>query len=147
MRQAQDCAPDDPFGHGLRQTYNDLETERRTALAAIAELDAADQAAPPQPTAEDAKLLDALPHLTLNLTKAPEQLLRGLFETTHLTIRLHPDSDDVTISIRLPADDLPTIAHAVERIPNTMNTAQETPAQTADAPRADAVRAPGGSAT
>jgi site-specific DNA recombinase len=25
MRQAQDCAPGDPFGQGLRQTYNDLK--------------------------------------------------------------------------------------------------------------------------
>lgn len=28
MRQAQDCSPDDPFGQGLRETYNTLETER-----------------------------------------------------------------------------------------------------------------------
>jgi site-specific DNA recombinase len=75
MRQAQDAEPDDPFGQGLRQNYNDLETERRTALAAIAELDAADQAGPPRPTAEDADLLDALPYLTLNLAEAPDKLL------------------------------------------------------------------------
>jgi hypothetical protein len=70
MRQAQDCAPDDPFGHGLRQTYNNLEAERRTVLASTAELDAAEQAGPPRPTAEDVDLLDALPHLTL---KAPSR--------------------------------------------------------------------------
>ncbi|HEY0691758.1 MAG TPA: hypothetical protein VGD71_22285 [Kribbella sp.] len=50
MRQAQDCAPDDPFGQGLRQTYNDLETERRTTLATLAELDAAEGEAPARPT-------------------------------------------------------------------------------------------------
>jgi site-specific DNA recombinase len=142
MRQAQDCDPDDPFAQGLRQTYNDLETERRTTLAAIAELDAADQAAPARPTAQDAELLDALPYLMLKLAEAPDQLLRGLFEITHLTIRLHPDTDDATISIRLPAEELYTIAEAAERITNTMPTAQETPAQ-ADASHADAVRAPG----
>lgn len=95
MRQAQDCAPDDPFGHGLRQTYNDLETQRRTALAAVAELDAAEQTAPARPTAADAELLDALPYLTLNLTEAPDTLLRSLFEITRLEVRLHKDSDDV----------------------------------------------------
>lgn len=121
MRQAQDCAPDDPFGHGLRQTYNDLETQRRTTLAAVAELDAAEQAAPARPTAEDAELLDALPYLTLNLTQAPDKLLRSLFEITRLEVRLHKDSDDVTITIRLPASDLPHIAEAAERITNTMN--------------------------
>jgi site-specific DNA recombinase len=110
MRQAQDCEPDDSFGHGLRQTYNNLETERRAILAAFADLDAANGDVPARPTAEDAGLLDALPYLTENLAEAPEQLLRGLFETTHLAVRLHPDSNDVTITIRLPADDLPHIA-------------------------------------
>ena len=143
MRQAQDCAPDDPFGQGLRETYNTLETERRTALASIAELDAAEQAGPPRPTAADIDLLDALPYLTLNLTQAPQQLLRGLFEITNLAVRLHEDSDDATITIRLPATELPVIAEAAERITNTMNTAQETPAQAAGVSRADAVRAPG----
>ncbi len=143
MRQAQDGGPDDPFAQGLRQTYNDLEGERRATLAAIAELDAADQAAPARSTADDAELLDALPHLALNLADAPEPLIRGLFETTHLAVRLHEGSDEVTISIRLPVDDLPAIAHAAERITNTMSNAQEAPAQMADAPCADAVRAPG----
>nr|CTQ91332.1 hypothetical protein [Kibdelosporangium sp. MJ126-NF4] len=62
------------------------------------------------------ELLDALPYLALNLTDAPEQLLRRLFEITQLTIRLYEDSDQVTITIKLPADQLPEIAHAAERI-------------------------------
>ncbi|CAM4174353.1 hypothetical protein KIPE111705_43670 [Kibdelosporangium persicum] len=102
MRQAQDCEPDDPFAQRLRQTYNDLETERRATLAALADLDAAEGDASARPTAQDAGLLDTLPYLTDNLSKAPEQLLRGLFDTTHLAIRLHPDSNDITITIRLP---------------------------------------------
>jgi site-specific DNA recombinase len=102
MRQAQDCEPDDPFGHGLRQTYNDLEAECHATLAALADPDAAEDTAPARPTGQDAGLLDALPYLTDNLTQAPEQLLRRLFDTTHLTIRLHPDSHDVTLTIQLP---------------------------------------------
>jgi hypothetical protein len=78
--------------------------------------------------------------LTLTLADAPEPMLRGLFEITNLTIQLQPDSDDVTITIRLPAEELPLIAHTAERI--TMTTTQETPAQTAGAACADAVRAP-----
>ncbi|HYQ66179.1 hypothetical protein [Actinophytocola sp.] len=143
MRQAQDSAPDDPFSQGLRETYNTLETERRTTLAAIDDLDAAERAEPTRPAAEDVDLLNALPYLTLNLAQAPQQLLRGLFEITSLTIRLHADSDDATITIRLPATELPVIAEAAERITNTMNTAQETPAQPAGTSCADAVRAPG----
>jgi len=142
MRQAQDSEPGDPFAQGLRQTYNDLETERRATHAALAELDAADQTSPARPTVDDAGLLDALPHLAVNLTQAPEQLLRALFETTRLTVQLQPDSDDVTITIRLPADDLPMITRAAERITNTMPSAQQTPGQEG-AVRADAVCAPG----
>jgi hypothetical protein len=44
--------------------------------------------------------LDVQPYLTLNLTEAPEKPLRGLFEITHLTVRLHEDSDDATIRLR-----------------------------------------------
>jgi hypothetical protein len=70
-------------------------------------------------------------------------LLRKLFEITQLAVRLHDDEDQVTIAITLPADQLPDIAHAAERITNTMPTAQQTPAQAAGVACADAVRAPG----
>lgn len=142
MRQAQDCDPDDPFAHGLREIINQLEAERRATHAALIDLDATAQQAPEQPTADDAALLDALPYLSVNLARAPEQLLRSLFETTRLTVQLQPDSDDVTLTIRLPADDLPVIARAAERITDTMSETQETPARTAGATCADAVRAP-----
>nr|WP_232328117.1 recombinase family protein [Kibdelosporangium sp. MJ126-NF4]CEL17462.1 Site-specific recombinase [Kibdelosporangium sp. MJ126-NF4]CTQ91311.1 Site-specific recombinase [Kibdelosporangium sp. MJ126-NF4] len=134
LRQAQDG--DDPFARALRGTYNDLEAEKTSALAAIAQLDAADEAEPIRPRKADMELLDALPYLALNLADAPEQLLRRLFEITQLTIRLHEDSDQVTITIKLPADQLPEIAHAAERI------TQEIPA---DLPGScvDAVCAPG----
>jgi hypothetical protein len=141
MRQAQDLEPDDPFAQGLRQTYNDLDADRRATLAALAELDAAEHAAPARPSAADAGLLDALPYLTLKLAEAPEPMLRGLFEITHLTVQLHPDSDDVTITIRLPAEELYQIADTAERITNTM-TAPELPGQQDRHSCADAVRAP-----
>lgn len=41
---------------------------------------------------------------------APEPLLRRSFETTQLSVRLHHDTDEVTITINLPADQLPEIA-------------------------------------
>jgi len=142
LRQAQDGDPDDPSTQGLRQTYNNLEAERRAALVAVAKLDAADNAAPEWPAADDASLLDALPHLVLNLADAPQDLLRCLFEITNLAIRLHDDTDDVTISIRLPADEPPAITQAAEKIINTTPTTQALPTQQAS-PCADAVRAPG----
>ena len=41
------------------------------------------------------------------------EAIAALLATTRLTIDLHKDSDDVIISITLPADDLLTIADAV----------------------------------
>ena len=75
---------------------------------------------PPNPTRPDpgdVTLLDQLPYLRLNLAQAPEPLLRALFEATRLTIDLHEHSDDATITVTLPADDLPTIADAAHNLP------------------------------
>ncbi|MBB4682912.1 hypothetical protein [Amycolatopsis jiangsuensis] len=46
LRQAQDGEPDAPFTQGLRTTYNELEAQKKTAQAAIADLDAADETDP-----------------------------------------------------------------------------------------------------
>lgn len=105
---------------GLRSSYNELETEKTTTLAAVAELDAAEDAEPGKPSADDIALLDALPYLRVDLAQAPEEHLRRLFEITQLTVRLHGDSDEVTIAIKLSADDLPQIANAAERTTETM---------------------------
>lgn len=58
LRQAQDADLDDPYTNGLRQTYNDLETEKTAAM----ELSAAEQDEPSPDV--DTALLDALPALT-----------------------------------------------------------------------------------
>ncbi len=147
LRQAQDGDPDDPFTKGLRGSYNELEAQKNATLAAVTELDVADGAEPGRPSADDAALLDALPHLALNLTHAPEPLLRRLFEVTQLTVRLSEGTDEAGITIKLPADELPAIAEAAERINETMITTQEMPAQEAGVACVDAVRAPGATRT
>jgi hypothetical protein len=147
MRQAQDGDPDDPFTKALRGSYNDLDAEKTATLAAIAGLDAADETEPGRPGIQDTALLDALPYLALNLADAPEPLLRKLFEITQLAVRMHDDGDRATVIIRLPADQLPDIAHAAERITEIMPSTQEAPAQTAGAACVDAVRAPGATRT
>jgi hypothetical protein len=38
-RQAREGEPDDPFTHGLRQSHNDLEQQKKDTVAAIAQLD------------------------------------------------------------------------------------------------------------
>ena len=118
LRQAHDITdPDDPWAKGLRGSYNDLEAEKTAALSAVAGLDAADAAEPTRSDPGDVTLLDQLPYLRFKLAQAPEPLLRALFEATRLTIDLHEHSDDATITVTLPADDLPTIAAAARELP------------------------------
>ena len=87
--------------------------------------------------------LDSLPFLALDLTEAPEALLRRLFEITQLGARPHDDTDQVAITIRLPADRLPEVREVMERMSDTMPETQETPAQRAGGACVDAVCAPG----
>ncbi|GAA5154454.1 hypothetical protein GCM10023321_26290 [Pseudonocardia eucalypti] len=84
-----------------------------------------------RPTANDAALLDALPHLAINLYRAPEELLRQLFEIIKLTIHEH-DSGNMAITITLPADDLPAIADTAEWITKIMSPHDDDPGQTAN---------------
>ncbi|WP_378733950.1 hypothetical protein [Nocardia brasiliensis] len=143
LRQAQDGDPDDPFTKALRGTYNNLETEKSNALATIAQLNAADNTEPGRPAPTDIALLDALPYLTLNLAEAPEPLLRRLFEVTQLNIHLQDDGRRVTITIKLPADELPQVAHAAASISSSAIATQEPPRQTTGSGTCvDAVRAP-----
>lgn len=94
------CAPDDPFAKALRQNYNKLEEDKASAVAAIAHLDVDDKKHPAKPTSSDLDYLEALPHLRLNLAKAPQALLRP-------PVRDHPADrqgpcagDQVTITIK-----------------------------------------------
>ncbi len=144
LRQAQHGEPDDPFTKALRNTYNDLETEKSIAVAAIAGLDVADDLDPGRPSTADIALLDVLPYLTLNLSAAPEQLLQRLFEVTQLTVQLSDDSTHVTITIKLPADQLPDIARAAVTIGTTTATVTtEIAGQRGNANCVDAVCSPG----
>jgi DNA invertase Pin-like site-specific DNA recombinase len=148
LRQAQNGDPDDPFAKALRGSYNELDAEKTAALAAISQLDIADEAEPRHPEQADLALLDALPHLALNLAVVPEPLLRKLFEITQLSVRLHDDTDGVTIGIRLPIDQLPVIAQTAERAAEIMAVDAQMPVTSAvTGICVDAVRAPGQSRT
>ncbi|KAA9163330.1 recombinase family protein [Amycolatopsis acidicola] len=128
LRQAQTGDPDDPFTQGLRTTYNELEAQKRAAIAAAADLDAAATNERSKPGEDDIALLDALPYLTFNLAEAPQEQLRTLFETLQLRVHLTDvtdHSDEVHIEIRLPADDLPQITAQAERTGQAMPTTKE----------------------
>ncbi|WP_340687819.1 recombinase family protein [Amycolatopsis coloradensis] len=117
LKQAQQGDPDDPFTTALRGSYNNLAGEEKRLLAKITELDEADLAATPKEmTADDLPLIDALPYLAMNLALAPAPYLQALFEAVQLAIMVHDDGEHATITIKLPADQLPEITHVAERI-------------------------------
>jgi site-specific DNA recombinase len=121
LRQARQGDPDDPFTQGLRESYNELESQKKVSLAAIAQLDEAAADQPAIPTESDLSLLEALPYLAVNLATAPRPLLRELFEATQLTVHVHGLGDEVTITVGLPVDRLPETAQAAERITDAMS--------------------------
>jgi site-specific DNA recombinase len=118
---------------GLRTSYNDLEAEKTAALNAVADLDGV---TPTGTGPGDVTLLDHLPQLRLSLADAPAPLLRALFDATRLAIVMHEDSDDVTLTVTLPAGDLPAVAEAVQDLAADLGEPE--------AVFVDVVRAPGG---
>ena len=78
-----------------------------------------------------------------DLLRVPEPLLRALFEATRLTIDLHEHSDDATITITLPADDLPTIAATARELPAEHPTQPAEQDNPGDQMFVDAICAPG----
>jgi site-specific DNA recombinase len=80
-----------------------------------------------------------LPYVTINLAEAPEEQLRRLFEIMRLTVHLIDDSDEIRITIQLPADELPQIAHQAETTTQAMPSTHKAPAQRVGSSCADAV--------
>ncbi len=111
LGQAESADPTDPFVQGLRQRYNALETERLALVGTLDGLDEIERDQPDRPHASQADLLDALPHLALNLHRAPAELLDRLFDLTQLTIQVHYAADEATLKVVLPAENVTAIGH------------------------------------
>ena len=122
LRQAKDADPHDPFTQGLRLRYNDLETERQTLLATIAGLDRQEEKEPDRPSADQLDLFDAVPHLAINLHRAPEELLDRLFDLTQLTVQVHYAASEATLKVTLPADDMSDVVEIGHTVAKQMPT-------------------------
>ena len=83
LRQAETADPDDPFTHGLRHRYNDLEAERRTLDAEITRLRTAAEA---PKLDRQGDLLGHLPLATMDLAALPQPVLRTLCEAFRIRI-------------------------------------------------------------
>lgn len=110
LRQAEDADPNDPFVQGLRTRYNDLQTERQVVLDEIAALDDQDRAEPRRASETELNVLDALPHLTLNFDRAPDALQQRLFELTKLRVEVHYQTQEATLMITLPREELAVVS-------------------------------------
>ncbi|WP_329045066.1 hypothetical protein OG738_27190 [Amycolatopsis sp. NBC_01488] len=117
LEQAMNGDPDDAFTKALRGRYNDLEVQRADLAAKLAAVDESDGAEPDKPSAEALSILDALPYLA----KAPEDLLRTLFEVVQLGVQVHDQGEHATMTITLPADQVSEVADTAERIGDQMN--------------------------
>lgn len=113
--------PDDAFAKALRGRYNDLETQRADLAAKLAAIDDSAGAEPDKSSADALSILDALPYLAVNLAKAPEDLLRTLFEVVQLSVQVHDEGEHATMTITLPADHVSEVAGTAERIGDQMN--------------------------
>jgi site-specific DNA recombinase len=113
-----------PVHQGLRQSYNQLDGQKKVSPGAMTQLDEAEANQPASPTVADLRRLEALPYLAANLATAPRSLLYELFEATQLTVRVHGLGDQVTIAVRQPVDRLPETAQAAERITDAMSATQ-----------------------
>ena len=52
-----------------------------------------------KPLSTAIRLLDALPYLAVNLTSAPQLLQRQLYDATRLSIQLHHETREATMTI------------------------------------------------
>jgi site-specific DNA recombinase len=81
-------------------------------LDQITELDQDDQRSPATATREDLDVLDLLPHLAVNLHRAPAKLQVRLYELTKLRISIDHETDHAMIDITLPGDRIEEVATA-----------------------------------
>lgn len=112
LSQAEDADPTDPFTQGLKDRYDSLGAERQLVLDQITELDQDDQRSPATATREDLDVLDLLPHLAVNLHRAPAERQVRLYELTKLRISIDHETDHAMIDITLPGDRIEEVATA-----------------------------------
>lgn len=110
LQRAQECGPHDPFGQGLRASYNNLEEQRQATIRLIDDLgaDSVDRATAVRDNVTN--LLKLSTYLAQNLASAPQRLLLRLLELTRLTIQLSEVGLDFELSVVLPADYAPDLA-------------------------------------
>jgi site-specific DNA recombinase len=148
LSQVEDADPTDPFIQGLRRRYNDLQAQRQRALDEMAALDA-DAAGPRHASEADLDVLDALPHLALNLERAPDELQHRLFELTKLRIEVHYPTRQAIIKITIPRDELTTVSATATAIkqPDDHVGGRLIDVKPQVKPSVNAVRAPGATRT
>ncbi|MGW5662854.1 recombinase family protein [Streptomyces sp. NPDC003758] len=99
--EAHDLAPDQEkeFRDAIRQEHATLGAQRKELAEQLTRLQAPKQAASP---ADSAALLDALPHLDLDLALVPEEIQRRLYTAFGLEVRYSRPREEVTLRVTVP---------------------------------------------
>ncbi|WP_081855511.1 recombinase family protein [Saccharopolyspora rectivirgula] len=127
LAQAEDADPGDPFIKGLRERYNALVTQQEGIQHDLDDLERQQKETPRVPRLSDLELVDVLPHLSLNVHRAPTELVTRLFELTKLRIHVDHHTDRGVIEITLPATGAHDVAAVAAELPAPQQHANEQP--------------------
>jgi site-specific DNA recombinase len=94
--------PDGELTRDVRTRVTQLATEKKNQLATLAELEQT------RPTPHRPELLDLLPTGAPDLTRAPEPLLRAVFEAFRLEIRYDKSTNIATCRVAIAAEAIDT---------------------------------------
>jgi site-specific DNA recombinase len=106
---------DDPDGvvfRRVRERLGELDRERRAAFDELTALESEEPAA----NSASVDLLDRLPLGTMDLTSAPEEVLRRLFEAFRLEIRYDPQFHQARCEVWIGEDSLTEAAEEASRV-------------------------------
>ena len=106
---------DDPSGmmfSRVRERMAELEQDRRVKLQEIEDL----ASSPPSIRSPATDLLERLPVVEAELSLAPENVLRPLFDAFRLEVRYSRPSNHCTIRVTISDDSLDSLVAAIEQI-------------------------------
>ncbi|MGW1625977.1 hypothetical protein [Streptomyces sp. NPDC002172] len=98
---ADDFGPDQEkqFRDTIRREHATLGAQRQQLAEQLAHLQSPKQVAQP---ADSAALLDALPHLDVDLTLVPEEIQRRLYNAFGLEVRYSRPREELTLRVTIP---------------------------------------------
>jgi site-specific DNA recombinase len=111
---------DEEFSRRLRDRFAALESERRTKLAELDELEA-----DPPGRNHQTELLDRLPRFRARIAELPEDLQRELYDVFGLEVHYSQVDKSAVIRITLSEETIDSVVAAIEQVTMTVKTDRE----------------------